>query len=182
MWKGSARQAPVEMSHIAYNCNKVAVKFNLQAKYVNISRNLSKDTLVHNKFRTHLGPSGIEASSYPQAPNKYTEAVIDHVMRTCRLAHWIEPRNNQSAIFFPVFGRSVRTITINHGLWTSLGTVGMTWRLWVQWCHGGKKSEDEIKIVYSINLIHIYSSSFLFDWQCVHYFHPDLHIETLVQS
>ena len=26
------------------------------------------------------------------------------------LAHWIKPRNNQSAIFLPAFGRSIRVL------------------------------------------------------------------------
>ena len=49
------------------------------------------------------------ASSYPQPPNLCTEAVIDRVtvMRTWILAHGIKPRNNQSTILFPPFGRSI---------------------------------------------------------------------------
>ena len=49
----------------------------------------------------------IYSSSYPQPPNFCMGAVIDRAMRTWILAHWIKPRNNQSAIFLPVFGRSI---------------------------------------------------------------------------
>ena len=49
-------------------------------------------------------------SSYPQPPNLCEEAVIDRAMRTWILAHWIKPRNNQSAIFLPAFGRSIRVL------------------------------------------------------------------------
>ena len=49
--------------------------------------------------------SPIEASSY-----FCTEAVIDHVMITCMLAHRMKSRYNQSAILLPAFGRSIRVL------------------------------------------------------------------------
>ena len=46
----------------------------------------------------------------PTAPNLCTEAVIDRVMITRMLAHWMKPRYNKSAILLPAFGRSIRVI------------------------------------------------------------------------
>ena len=50
------------------------------------------------------------SSSYPQPPNFCMEAVIDRVMITCKLAHWMKQPYNQSAILLPAFGRSIRVL------------------------------------------------------------------------
>ena len=92
-------------------------------------------------------------SSYPKPPNYCMEVVIDHVMRTCMLAHWIKPRNittNQRSSFQRFEGayRVSTMLTHSHAegqssmnnegvsdvyrhnqprpLDISLGTVGMT--------------------------------------------------------
>ena len=56
---------------------------------------LLKRARLYTQYWIHVYPS-----SYPQPPNLCTEAVIDRVMITCMLAHWMKPRYNQSASSF----------------------------------------------------------------------------------
>ena len=49
------------------------------------------------------------SSSYPPLP-PCIRAVINHVLRTRKLAHWMKLCNNQSVIFLPALRRSIRVL------------------------------------------------------------------------